>query len=546
MYKQSHKEIHDLFSTKIQQYVVNNDDSMDGSLRELYKKRYRKYFRMYGKDYKLSKMVSDDEIPLLTSLPKCPQTTLIIHCENNYIEELPEQLPLHLMLLNCNHNRVLTKLPNQLPNTLIYIDCSGNNITELPNQLPHTLYYLNCSYNKLSTLPSQLPNSLKKLLCNNNYLIQLLEDLPPNLEFIDCHSNRITHLPNKLPIRLITLKCDNNKLNKLPEILPPFLQVLNIECQLFDTPFEIPKIMPPSLTFLNASYLKLAHIPDNLPSELITLILTHNEITSIDISTFPSSLKILDLGWNNITTIPSNLPSFLETLILTSNKITSIGENLPVNLQTLNLASNKLIHISDDLPSSLLCLNINNNTTLTDLPNKLPPHLKELYICNTNITSLACDSPYTRDYMGRPYKLSKLPNTLSILHCNASAVVTLPDVFHNSLRVIKCSDCNISIFPDIYDNMDTSREFSFCSYINPLSANYPKRSWNDDRTETTYINECNERRRTSERLAIINKDNMIWKKYIERIMHPKYFGADLIADENIDIDEHIKQYLESL
>lgn len=46
-------------------------------------------------------------------------------------------------------------------------------------------------------------------------------------------------------------------------------------------------------------------------------------------------------------------------------------------------------------------------------------------------------------------------------------------------------------------------------------------------------------------MRVINEDDMLYRKYMERMMHPRYLEP-LLENENIDVDEFMEKYVESL
>jgi Leucine-rich repeat (LRR) protein len=120
----------------------------------------------------------------------------------------------------------LTELPDDihLYTNLIDLHCNNNLLTSLPENLPSSLNFLDCSHNQLTYLPDNLPSSLKVLHCKYNQLTFLPENIPPLLKSLVCYNNQLTSLPENLPNSIIALRIMNNKITDLPYNLPSSLQ----------------------------------------------------------------------------------------------------------------------------------------------------------------------------------------------------------------------------------------------------------------------------------------------------------------------------------
>jgi len=138
------------------------------------------------------------------------------------------------------------------------------------------------------------------------------------------------------------------------------------------------------------------------------LMLSHNQLTRLDLAQFPS-LEWVDCKGNQLTTL-DNLPSQLMYLTLQSNRLTSLtlppwNERLELidvshnalttdaglvsarapKLRSLNVAHNQLAHWTAFQPS-LEVISLEHNL-LQDLPDA-PPRLKELLAGHNRLTSV--------------------------------------------------------------------------------------------------------------------------------------------------------------
>ena len=55
-----------------------------------------------------------------------------------------------------------------------------------------------------------------------------------------------------------------------------------------------------------------------------------------------------------------------------------------------------------------------------------------------------------------------------------------------------------------------------------------------------YIIEMNSKERIRQRVEILNADNIFYKNYLKRVMHPKYFMKSLQENKELDIDAYEK------
>jgi len=269
----------------------------------------------------------------LSSLPRLPNTLVLLYCPINNLTELPV-LPKSLKELNCDNNQ-LTSLPD-LPNTLKEVTCKNNQLTELP-VLPESLKELHCDDNQLTSLPD-LPNALKELTCKNNQLTEL-PDLPNSLE---------------------RLNCSNNPLTMIHE-----LDDVDFESRMFDDDID-----------------KIREWQQNQEKNIKSMFIgkgdnVEEQLNHFDKYTSLTHFECTDLGLSSLSHL--RLPDTLEIFACSGNNLTELPV-LPESLQRLYCHDNQLTELPY-LPSSLVLLQCNNNQ-LTELPS-LPESLKYL-ICGDN------------------------------------------------------------------------------------------------------------------------------------------------------------------
>lgn len=106
----------------------------------------------------------------------------------------------------------------------------------------------------------------------------------------------------------------------------------------------------------DCSHLKLTQIPDDLPTNITVLNLTHNQLRRLPPANFTrySKLTILDGGFNSISKLEPELCQslpWLEVLNLQHNEISQLSDKTFIfcmNLTELHLMSNSIQKIQND------------------------------------------------------------------------------------------------------------------------------------------------------------------------------------------------------
>lgn len=106
----------------------------------------------------------------------------------------------------------------------------------------------------------------------------------------------------------------------------------------------------------DCSHLKLTQIPDDLPTNITVLNLTHNQLRRLPPANFTrySQLTILDGGFNSISKLEPELCQslpWLEILNLQHNEISQLSDKTFIfcmNLTELHLMSNSIQKIKND------------------------------------------------------------------------------------------------------------------------------------------------------------------------------------------------------
>ncbi|XP_063794969.1 podocan [Pseudophryne corroboree] len=355
------------------------------------------------------------------------------------------------------HNNKLTDagIPDNMFNRSDNVEIlimSSNFLKYVPKHLPPALYKLHLKNNKLEKIPegalSQLSN-LRELYLQHNLLTN---DGMNNetfgrltrLEYLDLSSNNFTHIPSGLPRNIVILHLEKNSIHSISEDV--LTQIKNLEYLLLHNNKLRAWGIHPS-AFLGLKKLHTVHmynnllekVPSGLPRRVKTLMLLHNQITSISKNDFATTyfledlnlsynkiissavhrdafrklrlLKTLELSGNNLKSVPYGLPKNLEVLRLKENEISSVPQDtlagmsklkelylrnnkLKINsiytgawselssLQLLDLSGNHLSYVPPDLPESLEYLYLQNNriVTVSDSAFESTPNIKGIFL----------------------------------------------------------------------------------------------------------------------------------------------------------------------
>lgn len=180
-------------------------------------------------------------------------------------------------------------------------------------------------------------------------------------------------------------------------------------------------------------------VKQTFPAHLKTLMLTYNNLTSIDVSILPSTLETIDLLYNSINSFTSassnnSWPANLKSILLSHNYITNAGLAMLAEL---------------DWPLGLQNLKLDNNriTTLADLK-YLPDRLEYLDLSFTWLTSLdvvQADSTLSDQAF---YKFPEFLDTLHLSNCYhldfSNYLETERINFPPFLTCLNLDDCNIT------------------------------------------------------------------------------------------------------
>ena len=224
---------------------------------------------------------------------------------------------------------------------------------------------------------------------------------------------------------------------------------LNISGQNYD---KLAIELPHNLQSFNCSGNKLQYLP-NLPSTLLILECQKNSLVFmvplppqlvefncgnnnlIELPELSSTLLLLKCEKNKLIELPDRLPPRLKELICFKNKLVKLPDELPLELEILECGAND-IHLCPVIPKSIKILCI-NSTLITEL--HLSLELLQLVCINCNNTSIT--------------DLGVIPPNLRELHCNNTLIIGLPDELPESLKILNCNSSTsvLSLFPNMYN-----------------------------------------------------------------------------------------------
>ncbi|XP_038670454.1 oligodendrocyte-myelin glycoprotein [Scyliorhinus canicula] len=170
-----------------------------------------------------------------------------------------------------------------------YVDCSGKGLTELPENIQDNIISLNISNNGIKDLGDKLKTFI-------------------NLRYLNMSNNLLTHMPTEFPRALWEIYAASNRikiLKKEDTATQWNLRILDVSNNLIERAFLINNTLN-SLTFLNFSGNRFWTVPTNMPYNLETLDLSHNNLLNIIPDTFhQGGLSKLYLNNNSFTFIPN-------------------------------------------------------------------------------------------------------------------------------------------------------------------------------------------------------------------------------------------------
>jgi Leucine-rich repeat (LRR) protein len=165
----------------------------------------------------------------------------------------------------------------------------------------------------------------------------------------------------------------------------------------------------------------------------------------------PDGLRDLTLYDTSVTSLPERLPPRLKELDCDLSPI-SVMPPLPCTLEVLNCRQTLLTRLPE-LPPSLHILKC-NESPISELP-RLPPSLRNLSCEETQITclpELPDELTLLRCYGTQITSLPKLPDALRQLDCSQTFVKSLP-ALPSKLDWLRCERTPIASLPNIPESL---------------------------------------------------------------------------------------------
>ena len=377
--------------------------------------------------------------------------------ENSFNEEEHSlSLLSYLISLRFSNNK-FNSIPNSLYklSNLKLLDMSGNSISEINDNLLKglsSLVELDLSKNKLKNIPET---------------IQFL----PFLEILKVSNNQLLTIPNGLGAltRLKKIYLNENSLQFLPPNL--FSQMIGLEeiylyknrleniCDNYSSIFDNMK----HLKFLDihSNYLTFFNIFTEMPV-LDALLLSYNQIQSINGLDKCYNLTNLDLNNNKITDFPSDILKLkkLSTLNLQNNDLNGIPNTLGLmnNLVRLNIEGNplkRLVGKMRNCSTEELKNYLKSRITDADFENT-PMKKEDLYDINdnTNMNNQILHNIFNNGLVMKEMNIKSLPieemqnsiqkNTLNKIDFSINQINDISNLTYVLNRIESISELNLS------------------------------------------------------------------------------------------------------
>ncbi|XP_040280817.1 oligodendrocyte-myelin glycoprotein [Bufo bufo] len=198
-----------------------------------------------------------------------------------------------LLIILCSVQNIICPCPLKCSCSMKTrnVDCSGRSFTALPHGLQDNITQLNLSRNPFSSLDHQLTRFT-------------------NLRSLDLSHNLLKSLPSHLPRSLWEVYATDNNITVLHKLDTAYqwnLKVLDVSRNSLQRTVFINNTLI-SLQMLNLSHNQLWTVPTNMPSNVLTIDLSHNFITQILPGTLVRmpQLQTLYLHNNRFSYIPNN------------------------------------------------------------------------------------------------------------------------------------------------------------------------------------------------------------------------------------------------
>ena len=422
-----------------------------------------------------------------SSLPQIPNSQVELVFEYGFKDSLPYFIPDNIRTITASFNSI-RNFPTTL-NNLESLNMSHNSLSEVDLDSIKFDYkclkHLNLSYNGLKKTPRQIKNFMN--LVNLNLDHNEIEETDDeneidfssliNLKNLDLFLNHIKFFP-KIPESLMRLNIgfnsvkvlsissqkltnlliSGNEIHEIDEnISLPSLTYLDISINKL---IEMPPIskFAPKIETLICSFNFIEKLPSDIPSTLICLNISHNELKQAESFESIVNLKELDISYNHLKSLPK-LPNKLEKFNAEHNEMNEVTKVTTKNLNVLQLNSNKFIRLPDIKDSHISYIYIRDNHLQTLETSNICNFIKKIDITNNKIEEIPNELYNFKkiQYLGLSNNRIKMISpeislmnltSLFISENNISELPPLP----KGLTTLSASKCNFTSIPQtIYE-----------------------------------------------------------------------------------------------
>ncbi|KAI5958422.1 hypothetical protein CANMA_004266 [Candida margitis] len=360
----------------------------------------------------------------------------------------------------------------KFPKSLEVLNISGDFfLNQLSFTMPSKLKRFHASSGSLSYLHGiHLPASLETLDLSGNKLY-MLDDIkfPNSLTDIDLSENRIDHLAGaRWPPKLESLSIAFNPIESLKgAAFPPLLKFLDASTIPNDAMVGVK--FPESLEVLNLQSAMTTPRGLKVPSNVKTLVLSEDGVTSVNTLKLPNGIETLYLNGNKIKTLNKvQFPSSLKELYLGDNLLTTLKNVVfPNSLETLDIENDpesfdnekQIITLRDvSLPPNLKVLKLGYQGIRILENYEFPQSLTHLSLTYNDMKSIRSikfgNNLKILDLSGNPELLSlenvKIPESVTELRVPEEMVPNLPadivDRANKNKIILKKIPTNISVY----------------------------------------------------------------------------------------------------
>ena len=350
----------------------------------------------------------------------------VLHLKSNFLDKIPSAILLSntLTQLSLSNNQLNDNvlIPLARLNSLKWLDLSGNQITRLSDELSSLAY-------------------LTTLYISSNLLVEIspVIFMYTQLRALDVSFNRIRCIPASISSLLLlsTLMAAGNEISTVAREIEDLKFLKDIDLR-GNSISEIDGVLQcDSLASIRCDHNNLYTFKNPKLTSTNFLTLSHNRLTTLELSFALPHLKLLDVSWCQIAVLPDDFFDFLphlEEVIFDNNEMTRIPSSISSlnNIKELYLSNNRLNDLSNipfdklhllerfdihgnNLPTlpesiwfaeSLKYLNISSNH-LTTFPQP-PPSLEALPISKTLDTLLLAENGLTDDVIDTLQLLAEL------------------------------------------------------------------------------------------------------------------------------------------